>query len=359
MAVLAIFLNCLAPALAAASMENEGQKPADITGARLKGHVIKKPPPFLTGSLSTVETGTKVELTLTGNLNSEVNQKGDEIFARVAVTVKDGDKIMLPEGWYVHGLVTDIEKQKRLGRNGWVEIEFDRLISPDGEYELPFAAKVSTRDNRLKAVGKTVAIDAGYVSVGALGGTILSAQLTGIPVAIATEGYSLAIGAAIGAGIGAIGALKRKGKIQSFYPGDNITLTIAEPLALPEFKQEAIRSVVHKGAPVSGLTITVNKAKFRKDPFGDKRSRLLTLDVTVDNKTKRPYSFFDLAIVSDHNQLYYPSMFTEMRVWRKKVLPNKMRQATVRFSVDTPKHKYWIVMLDRQRETELARTPVN
>lgn len=330
------------------------------SGSVLKGHISATQSPFLPGTVETIPEGTKVNLTLTANLNSELSQKGDEVLARIAIEVKDGQKVLLPAGWYAHGFVTDVASQRRLGRDGYVEVEFDSIISPDGNYELSFPAKLSTKDNKLKSAAKLLVKDAGYVAVGAAAGAILSAQITGIPLAVMTQGYSVAIGAGVGAGVGAFAALKRKGKIASFYPGDELKLTIAEPLTIPAFNPDALAaSHPAPAGAVEGLNILVVRARFGKDPCGDECSRLLTLDVKLDNESSKEYSFFDLAVVSDHNQRYYPSILGGLAVLRKKVPPHTRQEGTLTFSVDSPKRKYWLVLLDRIERRELARVPIN
>ncbi len=345
--------------LAIALVTGAGTSPPPCPAADyLKGRVTASPSPFLQGSVETVPKGAKLDLTLMGNLNSEISNKGDEIFARVAVDLKDGQRVLLPANWYLHGVVSDVASQRRLGRDGYVEVEFDKLVSPDGQYELPFETKFSTRDNQLKAVAKVLAIDTGYVAEGALGGALLSVQLTGVPMAVATHGYSVAIGAGVGASLGAIGALKRKGKIASLYPSDMIHLTVSEPLTLPGFNPEALKP---PAAPekVTDLKLTVLSRRFGKDPFGDSRSRLLVLDVKMDNHSRREYSFFDLAVVSDFNQRYYPFLSSGPTSWAKRVPPNSQAEGTISFSVDSPRRKYWLVLLDKKERAELARVPIN
>ncbi|HEY9869487.1 MAG TPA: hypothetical protein V6D08_10015 [Candidatus Obscuribacterales bacterium] len=360
-ASLAIVAAAPLPATLAAGHDSQppsqsgSQRPS---GSVLKGRISATQSPFLSGTVETIPEGTQVNLTLTANLNSELSQKGDEVLARIAVEVKDGQKVLLPAGWYAHGFVTDVASQRRLGRDGYVEVEFDSIISPDGNYELSFPAKLSTKDNKLKSAAKLLAKDAGYVAVGAAAGAILSAQITGIPLAVMTQGYSVAVGAGVGAGVGAFAALKRKGKIASFYPGDELKLTIAEPLTIPAFNPEALAASPPAGG-VEGLNILVARARFGKDPFGDERSRLLTLDVKLDNESSKEYSFFDLAVVSDHNQRYYPSILGGLAVLKKKVPPHTSQEGTLTFSVDSPKRKYWIVLLDRVERKELARVPIN
>ncbi len=330
--------------------------------SKLKGRVSEntkaKESPILFGVIQTMPKGTKVDLRLSCNLNSELSKKGDELFARVCIDVKDGQKVMLPGGWYMHGIVSDSAAQRRLGRDGYVEVTFDKLISPDGEIELPVATKFSTRDNQLKAAAKILAVDAGYFSYGAVGGAILAAELGSIPLAIATNGLSLAAGGALGAAVGTIGALKRKGKIASICPGDAIKLTIAEPITLPGFNPEAIPSAV-KAPGVPGLSIKTGKITYSKSPFGDDNSKQMTVDLTIDNRSDKEVSFYDLAVVDESEEKNFPSLYGNYLPFGKHVAQGKTGRATLSFPVARDKRKYSLVLLDRTKRNELMRVPIN
>jgi hypothetical protein len=324
----------------------------------LKGTVTATPSPLLSGTVQSIPKGTKVNLSVMGTLNSEFSQQGDDVFAKISCNVANGKTVVMPGGWYMHGTVTNIAAQKRLGRDGYVEVQFDKIISPDGEIELPFKATVSTKDNQLKAVAKTVLIDSGYVSLGALGGSILSVQMTGLPVAIATHGISVGAGAAVGGTLGLIGALKRKGNIASFLPGDEMKMVTAEPIELPGFDPELLPSArVPMSTP--NLTLAIKKPIFARDPLGDKLSRQLHMDVTIDNATPNQYSFFDLAVISDHDQRYYPSLTNDFQAIKKKVPSHTQATQHLVFSVDSPKHKYWLILLNKANRDEIARTAIN
>ncbi len=339
------------------STENEQSASAHASHL-LKGTVSATPSPFLDGAVQSIPKGTKVNLSVMGTLNSEISQQGDEVFARISCNVANGKTVIMPGGWFMHGTVTTVASQKRLGRDGYVEVQFDKIVSPNGDFELPFKAKVSTKDNELKAVAKTVLIDSGYVSLGALGGSILSVQLTGIPLAIATHGISVGAGAAVGGSLGLIGALKRKGNIASFLPGDEMKMITAEPIELPGFDPAFLPSA---RVPVStpNLTLAIKKPVFARDPLGDKLSRQLHLDVTIDNATANQYSFFDLAVISDHDQRYYPSLAGDFQAIRKRVPSHTQATAHLVFSVDSPKRKYWLIMVNKVNRDEIARTAIN
>jgi hypothetical protein len=327
---------------------------------RLQGSVSEtaKPSPFLYGSISEIPPGVKLKLAIMGNLNSQLSKPGDEVIARISYDVGSGEKVVLPGGWFIHGNVKEAVSQKRLGRDGYVKVEFDRLINPDGEIDLPFNAEFSTKDNELKSVAKTVLIDSGYVSLGALGGSILSVQLTGIPVAIATHGISVGAGAAVGGGLGLIGALKRKGKIASFFPGDELTIETAETITLPGFDPRFIPSA-QKPQALAHLRLIINRYAFNKDPLGDKLSRQLNLSVTVNNESSKEISFFDLVVLSDAGDRFYPTLTPGMSALKTKAEPYNTVTAKMAFNVGGPKHKYWLVLLDHLKGIEIARSQIN
>jgi hypothetical protein len=350
------------------SVTNGGQKNSTASAANdasnnklLQGNVTQDShkSPFLAGTVQAIPPRTRVDVVFTGNVNSEISQKGDEVYVQVACDVPGTNGVGVPGGWMMHGLVTDSSNQKRLGRDGYVEIEFDKLISPDKQYELPFHAKVSTKDGLMKSVAKMAAIDSGYVAEGALGGAIMSVQVTGITGAIATHGYSVAIGAGVGASLGLFGALKRKGKITSICPGDALKMMTVEPISLPGFDKTQLASG-QKHETLKTLDLTVNRTVYRKDPSGDRGANLLVVDLTMKNKTANEYKFKDLAVVSDLNQRYQPWIDQGFRaLMEKSVAPHSEQEGVVTFEVGAKNRKYWLVLLDRVKETELKRVPLN
>jgi hypothetical protein len=327
----------------------------------LKGKVAQegKKSPFISGTVQSIPKGTNIEINMCGNINSEVSQKGDEVLVQIAHDIGAGKGVQVPGGWFMHGLVTDAASQRRGGRNGFVQVEFDKLVTEDGQYEVPFHATFSTKDKLLKSIAKVAAIDAGIMSYGAVGGAILSVQLTGLPTAIATHGISVGIGAGAGALVGAIGAAKRKGKIASFSPGDAMKLITVDSISLPRIDKTAIPSGKAPHEQLKDMLLYVNKASFRRDPNGDRESNLLTVDLTMANKTAKEYTFFDLAVVSDHNQRFFPSIFGGFQQLQKKVKPNSKEDGIVTFEVESKKQKYWLVLLDKGKENELKRVPIN
>lgn len=327
----------------------------------LKGGVSRTASPFKEdGSTETIPQGTPLNLTVTANLNSELNQVGDEIRAEVTCDLKDGSKVLLPGKWQVIGKVARVERQKRMGRDGFIELKFEKLVSPDGKWEVPLDASASTKESTAKTVGKQVLETSGYVSVGAIGGSLLSVQLTGIPLAISTYGLSVAAGAAVGGTLGAVAALRRKGDILCAYPGDEIQIRLPQAITLPAFNQEIVPS---KAAPakLDDLGIVVKDYEFLPFPLGDKKSRLLKVRFRIENHSKEEYSFSNLAVVCNHNHRYFPYCASQdfFKQRGKTVGPEAVQEATLTFQVAGPKLKYWLVLLDRGNANILSQVAIN
>ncbi|HEY9683124.1 MAG TPA: hypothetical protein V6C86_16215 [Oculatellaceae cyanobacterium] len=314
--------------------------------------------PFIEGSVQTIPKGTKVEFTLTSYINSSVTHKGDEVYMRISGNVPGQEGVSIPGGWYAHGYVTEAKSAQNMHRNGYVEVEFDKLVSPDGHSECDFPAKLSTKDSAITSTLKEVAFGTKCTSVGALGGAICSVQLTGIGGAIATHGISVGVGAGVGAALGIIGALKRQGNDESLYGGDDIKLTISEPIMLPAFKQNMIPSA-QKAPKLKDMIISVNKIRFAKDPSGDSQSRLLDVDMTVDNHTKRSYSPRQFIVLDDKGHEFTPWIGEDLKRLMQKIGPEQSERIDVLYEVNSGKHKYWLSLREPSTGAELSRVPIN
>ena len=347
----------------AAAAANNKEKPFQLIGGKLHGAVRHDESPFIDDgkTTETIPEGTPLKLTVTTSLNSEIAREGDEIRALVSTDLKDkdGKKVVLPGKWQVVGHVTRVEGQKRAGRDGFIDIKFDKLVSPDGKWEVPLDASASTKPSPLKTAAKQVAETTGYTTVGAIGGSILSVQLTGLPVAVSTYGISVGIGAAAGAAAGIAAALHRKGDILCAYPGDEINIRLPGTLVLPAFKQETVPSK----APIPQLedvNIMIRDHKFMPYPYGDKNSRLLAVTFMVENNSKSEFCFADLGVVCNHNHSYLPYADKEnLKLQRKRIKPGAVQEGTIVFQVGNPRLKYSLVLVNKATSHILSQVAIN
>jgi hypothetical protein len=317
-----------------------------------------KESPFLEGSVQTIPKGTPIALTLTSTLNSELSQKGDEVFMKIAGNVPGGGEgVAIPGGWYAHGFVTKAQKSQMAHRNGYIEVEFDKLVSPNGTAETDFPVKLSTKDSAITSTLKEAAFGTKCTTVSAIGGAIFSVQLTGLSGAIATHGISVGIGAGVGGLLGIVGALRREGNAESLYSGDDVKLTVSEPIMLPSFKQEMLPSA--KPIPVlKDMKISVNTIRFLKDPSGDTQSRMLDVDMTVDNHTQKSYSPSQLLVVDDRGHEFSPWLGENIKALMQKIGPEQSERIDVMYEVNSGKRKYWLSLREKSTGTELSRVPI-
>lgn len=295
---------------------------------------------IFTGEDAVVDEGTKVRMTVSSVLSAGYTEEGDEFFAEIVEDVEGENGVVIPMGSVAHGSVTRLESSKRLGRDGYIVLNFDSIITPDGR-EIPIEAHMTTRPNLAVSVGKTVLKDTGYTLGGGVIGGIASVQLLGIGAAIASHGYTVAGGAGIGAVAGLGYALGRKGKEVLLQPGDEIDVKILDALKLPVLKEEAFKE---KEIKYEGLDVRVTNVQIEKDPFNE--PNLVTLSLVLDNATPKTFSSFDMALVNDYKNEYYPSPFSNTEMWFSRIRPNDKVVGKLSFAVDNSKRKFWLVVYD-------------
>ncbi len=325
----------------------------------LKGSIEmgERPSPFLSGSVQTIPAETTINLIVPDNMhiNSEMTQKGDELWFRVGQDVSNGSGLGIPGGWYMRGLVTNSQGKKRFHRDGHLEIEFDKIVSPDGQYEIDFPAKYSSKDGTVKMIAKQVAISSAYMGAGAGAGALLAWQLTGIHTTISTYGINIGAGAAIGAAIGAFGFGKSKGNVRNFSSDDMIQMKTAEPITTVAFNPNEAQAA--KPIPkLAGLDLKIEKYKFVKNNWDDKSTKLLEVDVDIQNNSNTPFHFFDVSAISENGQKCLP---VPMSTPKGAVAPKQRGKAHFLFFSSGTKQKYFLVFKSRKTGSDLTRIPIN
>lgn len=307
---------------------------------------------IFTGETKKLDKGTKLELTVATVIGSEMSVEGDEFFAEVTSDLMVDGGVVVPMGTVCHGTVTESQNEKRLGRDGYVTMEFDYLLTPDGR-EIPVKAKMSTKSHPLKSFAKVALTDVGYTLVGGAIGGILAVKFGGLGLAVASNGYTVAGGAALGGTVGLASSLIRKGKPRFIQPGDQIKIKFTENMELPVIKNSAIADEEHD---LDGLSVEIFDCKFEKDPFGTPNT--INLGIEIVNRTDRSFSLFDVALTNEYGNIYYPSPFADTEMWFQKIGPGSKLNGYMAFSVDNPRQSHWLVFYDKYSRTQLAKVSV-
>ncbi len=304
---------------------------------------------LFTGQVEHLERKDVINMTVSQVLDSNINIEGDEFFAEVTDEVKGDKGVIIPKGTIAHGKITQTGDPKRLGRQGWIALDFDYLITPDGR-EIPIEGKMSTKLHPVAEASKIVVQDVGYTVAGGAVGGFLALNWLGLEAAIASQGYTIAGGAAVGGAIGLGMALIRKGHDVLIAPGDEIRVKINTTVPLPVYKETAL---MQHEMFYPGLDIHISDIKHEADPFGDVNT--ITLTVMISNMSDKTFSGLDMALVNDYNSVFRPSIFGDTKIMFKQIRPGDKFAGRISFSVDNVNRSFWLTFYDRRKGTALTK----
>lgn len=323
----------------------------------LHGSVIETveqqlPKDTFTGEFKEIKEKEVIELTVDKVIDTNFSLEGDEFFAKVTNDVgKNG--VVLPKGTVAHGVIYQTKEAKRLGRNGTISLNFDYLITPDGR-KIPIEGGMSTKLNPIKEFGKIVATDIGYTTVGGVVGGWYALNLFGIEAAIASQGYTVAGGAAIGGTVGLAMSLWRKGKNALITPGDQIKIRLKSSLTLPVYKDEAL---LQEELNYDGFNVAITNVEYEKDPFGEPNT--ITLTLKIENLSDKTFSGMDITLSNEYNQVFYPSVFGNTNLMFEQIKVGDRLIGKISFSVHDVKGTYWLTFKDRLNKKELVKLSID
>ena len=202
--------------------------PAQTTAVQPKTHIVP--------------AGTKVLLQLRNSLNTKSARAGDGVYLVSTFPVVVGNRVMIPTGVYVQGIVDRVERAGRVKGKAQLDMHFTSIIFPNGSVveipgivnSVPGAKKQSVKDDgegtieqdsdKTRNMGKVaeIAIPTGG-TVGAIGGL--------------GSGHPLAgglIGMAGGLATAGIVSLFTRGADVNIDAGTQVEMVLQRPLMLEE-----------------------------------------------------------------------------------------------------------------------------
>lgn len=347
---LLILIGFIAPNVELAAIAEPYQGHVEETDLRKKDDSQ-----IFTKEVVKIEQNKTINLTVSQVLAGATSIEGDEFFAVVSEDVLAGSGVLLPVGTVAHGTIKNIVDPKRLGRDGYIELSFDYLVTPDGR-EIPIEGGMTSKLTPAKSVAKKVGEDVTYTAIGGAYGAVAAMEVLGLEGAIASQGYTLLGGAAIG-GVVALGlALFRKGKDVLISPGDEIKVKIKSTEEIPVMKHEALRQ---EEIAYEGLDVKITDMFLEEDPFGNLNT--ISLDLIINNRSASDFSTFDIAMVNDLQTSYRPSIFTDYKnsLAMKKIKRGESVSGILSFSVDNYKRQHWLVFYDKKNGKPLAKISID
>lgn len=304
---------------------------------------------LFTGQVDYLEKKDTIHMTVSQVLDGNFSLEGDEFFAQVTSDVSGDGGVIIPKGTVAHGIIKESSEAKRLGRDGYIELSFDYLITPDGR-EIPIEGQMSTKLHPIKAATKIIAQDIGYTAAGGVIGGLVSTQMLGIEAAIASQGYTVASGVALGGAVGLGMALYRKGKDVLISPGDEIKVKITSNIALPVYKEEALKK---EEITCDNIKIRIANILYEKDPFGEVNT--LTLSLSIANMSEYTFSGMDMTLVNDYNVSFNPSVFGDTRLLFSQIKPGDRFAGKISFAVNNVKDSYWLCVYDKKSKDTILK----
>ena len=190
----------------------------------------------------TVPAGTKVLLQLRSGINTKSAKAGDGVYLSSTFPVVVGNRVMIPSGVYVQGVVDRVVRAGRVKGKAQLDMHFTSMIFPNGTVveipglvsSLPGAKQQSVKDDgegtieqdgdkgRNAAKAAEIAIPTGG-TVGSIGGLA-----GGHPIAGGVAG--------IGAGLATVGlvTLFTRGADVNIESGTQVEMSLQRPLLLEE-----------------------------------------------------------------------------------------------------------------------------
>jgi len=175
-----------------------------------------------------VPAGTVIPVTLTSRISTKNARDGDGIYGKTVFPITVNNKVVIPEGSFVRGKVTEIRRPGRVKGKGELTLNFQTLVLPGG-----ITVPIYTSLGGVGGAGerKGEATVQGDSSKGedakTVGTTAAQGALIGV---IADRGRGAAVGGGVGAAAGTAAVLLTRGKDLVLEPGTTIEIVLDRPV---------------------------------------------------------------------------------------------------------------------------------
>ena len=181
----------------------------------------------------TVPSGTKIPLTLTQGITSKTAKEGDPVYAQTAFPVTQNNRIVIPAGSYVQGVVRRVVRPGKVKGRAELQMNFTSMIFPNGyTVLLPATVQGVPGSQSVDTKGSEGTIQ-GQGSKGKDAATIAKTTAAGAGIgAISGSGKGAGIGAAAGGALGIATVLLTRGPEIQLDPGSSVEMILERELNL-------------------------------------------------------------------------------------------------------------------------------
>lgn len=202
-----------------------------------------------------VDAGTHILLTMTNSVSTGSAHVGDRLYAKTSFPILVNQRIVIPEGSYVSGTITSLERGKRMFRGKAIlQVRFDSLILPSG-ISRDFRSDLGSVDGRSK---ETLDRESSTVQApsdkGEKAKTVATATATGaglgtlVGVGTGHALRGLGIGSAAGAAAGLAGVALSRGPDAELTAGSTVEMVTTRSIEFTTDELAGRGAAVVKGS---------------------------------------------------------------------------------------------------------------
>ena len=202
-------------------------------------------------STVTIPAGTRVMMVLKSPLHTTSGTAGSGLYLETLYPVVQGNGVVIPARTLVQGVVESDERPGHLKRTSEFRFNFTTLIFPNNLVvpisgalqSIPGARNIRPREDKtLARVDQTEKVIT-PTAASAVGGAIIGSSRH--------IGIGLLPGAGLGAGLGLVAVLPKRGDEISLPRGTNIEMILQSPFSLEQAQIAANARYVHPSQPVN------------------------------------------------------------------------------------------------------------
>ena len=320
------------------------------------------------GIRALVERGNILEVKLSTPVNFYFSQTGDNIAAFTAADIDLGDGAYIPKGTRLNGIITKVKEPQHFGIGGAFEIDFNELVTQADE-KIPIYASVSSDvKEKSEKIAGILTYDSALIAYGTFHGAVAALQYGGIGLLIASHGISALAGAGVGASLGLIGAVARKGNVPSVSAVSSVPLLLKSDFyvlgdleRLKEVKNTA-KEEDFKGfrfypkIKKEDIEITLKTVREEHDrKFGN----YIVIEFNLKNNSPLDVNISDFVLIEEKkDEKIHPDLFLSGNEIFKVVKPQDELNSTLSFLTLSEKDSYSLALVDSLDSEEIVRVPL-
>jgi hypothetical protein len=206
-----------------------------------------------------VNAGTHILLNMINSVSTKQAAVGDRIYLETAFPVLVKNRIVIPQGSWVTGTITEVKRPGRVKGRGLLQVRFDSLTLPNGvsrNFRSDLGAIDARSDETLQREGSKVKsgggkrTDTGTVIGASTAGTVIG---SGVGAAAGNAGMGAGIGTAVGATAGLIGVLTTRGPEAVLSKGSTVEMVLDHSITFDQadldMRSAPPHATLSEGAP--------------------------------------------------------------------------------------------------------------